>query len=229
MPTSFVVNSHSAKQVPFFSDNKDEKSPALKSDIVVIGRSPPSAFSTTPLENGFVNTVCEAYNHHYDLVLRPDNVWLAILIQFASYVQCNAEDLRKVFVNHDGKQELTVVAAGTLHNAPYDQMALSMVEQISANLKDASIKEWALPNFSTTTLTDQVVGAISLMATMKEYFSYKFCLECGLTKVTMDGTVEDWEVIERKVQRLLEFDNKSNHMQKWVSLLAPVCSIYIVC
>jgi len=34
--------------------------------------------------NGFVNTLMEAYNKHHHLVLRPDDVWIAILGQFNS-------------------------------------------------------------------------------------------------------------------------------------------------
>ena len=219
MSTTFTVNPHPAKNVSFFGDAKE-----TKTDAAVVGRSPPSPFSTEPSENGFVHTVCAAYNNHHDLVLRPDNVWLAILIQFACYVEHHAEELRKVFVNHEGKKQLEVSASGTLRNAPYDEMAIAMTDQIAANLKDDTIREWAMPNFSTTTLTDKVVGAITLMAAVKKYFSYKWSLCCGLTNVTMAGTVEDWENVEKRVQRLLEFDNKSNYMKKWVSLLAPVCA-----
>ena len=42
-------------------------------------------------ESGFVRGVIEAYNNHHDLVLRPDDIWLAILIQFGLYVDGNAE------------------------------------------------------------------------------------------------------------------------------------------
>ncbi|KAJ3481564.1 hypothetical protein NLJ89_g12200 [Agrocybe chaxingu] len=32
--------------------------------------------------NGFVDTVVSAYNEHQHLVIRPDDVWIAILSQF---------------------------------------------------------------------------------------------------------------------------------------------------
>lgn len=35
-----------------------------------------------PQQNGFVHTVVDAYNHHFNLILRPDDVWVAILMQF---------------------------------------------------------------------------------------------------------------------------------------------------
>lgn len=39
-------------------------------------------FSLVAQPNGFVNTVVDAYNRHHHLVLRPDDVWMAILSQF---------------------------------------------------------------------------------------------------------------------------------------------------
>jgi len=36
-----------------------------------------------PNPNGFVNALAAAYNQHHDLVIRPDDVWIAILSQFS--------------------------------------------------------------------------------------------------------------------------------------------------
>jgi hypothetical protein len=48
-----------------------------------------------PRKNGFVDTVITAYNAHHALVIRPDDVWLAILSQFNLYVNSHPELLRK--------------------------------------------------------------------------------------------------------------------------------------
>ncbi|KAJ7732776.1 hypothetical protein DFH07DRAFT_700551, partial [Mycena maculata] len=56
-------------------------------------------------ENGFVNTVMSAYSNHYALI-RPDDVWLAIIAQFSFFVNANAELLRANFVAHERKREL---------------------------------------------------------------------------------------------------------------------------
>ena len=33
--------------------------------------------------SGFINSAVEAYNYHHDLVIRPDDVWIAILTQIS--------------------------------------------------------------------------------------------------------------------------------------------------
>jgi hypothetical protein len=35
-----------------------------------------------PKGNGFVKSLINAYNHHHKLILRPDDVWIAIMTQF---------------------------------------------------------------------------------------------------------------------------------------------------
>ena len=65
--------------------------------------------------NGFVWAVIQAYNEHHSLVIRPDDVWLAILTQFSIYVNAHAEEHRRQFVAHDGQIELEIRHRGPLH------------------------------------------------------------------------------------------------------------------
>lgn len=176
--------------------------------------------------NGFVGAVTLAYNEHHHLILRPDDIWAAIMTQFSFYLEKYGEDLRSKFVDHKGQKELSVSANGRLHCAPYDEMARMISTQISKNIKDPSVKDWVMPNFSTTTFADQVVGAVILMATMKKYFAYKFSLMCGIPQVTLLGTVEDWKQIYAKAQRLVEFD-KDGKMVDWSKLLLPVLEQFV--
>ncbi|KAJ7491492.1 hypothetical protein B0H11DRAFT_1673949, partial [Mycena galericulata] len=124
-------------------------------------------FKVVPNKNGFVKTVMSAYTHHYALVIRPDDVWLAIVSQFSFYVNGNAELLRANFVAHDGKKELVI-------GGPPDFALLScqMAGMIHKNVVDPDLRDWILPKFSTTTITYITIGSMLMMATMKKYFEY---------------------------------------------------------
>jgi hypothetical protein len=61
-----------------------------------------------PYGNGFVEGVMRAFQQDLHLVLRPDDVWLAITAQSSFYVNRHAEKLRTLFVAHEGKEELVV-------------------------------------------------------------------------------------------------------------------------
>jgi hypothetical protein len=58
--------------------------------------------------NGFFGAFFQAYNNHEDVKITPDDVWITIMLHFSKYVNENAEQLRKAFVSHEGKQKLTV-------------------------------------------------------------------------------------------------------------------------
>ena len=178
-----------------------------------------------PCNNGLVSAVLEAYNEHYNLVLRPDDFWTAIMIQFGFYVTGNSEALRDRLVSFEGKQQLVIVAGGTLMTADFGTIANRMVdEQIAKNIKDPSIVEWVIPSFSTTTENDRIVSSVSLMASLQNFFDYKFVLRCGIPNVTLLGTPQDWEMLRAKVDRLLEFSIEGkNHMEVWHGWLAHIC------
>jgi hypothetical protein len=61
-------------------------------------------YSGHPLFEAFL----AAYNSHEDIVLSPDDIWLMITIYYAKYVDDNAEVLRSLFVDHEGKRKLVV-------------------------------------------------------------------------------------------------------------------------
>ncbi|KAF9478769.1 hypothetical protein BDN70DRAFT_895485 [Pholiota conissans] len=115
-----------------------------------------------PERNGFVGTVITAYGQHHHLIVRPDDVWLAILIQFNFYeydlmptsINANAEELRSKFVAHEGKKDLLV---STLEFA---KLAKDTAKEIHKNIGFC-------PLSTTTTDNDTVVFAAALMATLK--------------------------------------------------------------
>jgi len=179
-------------------------------------------------ENGFVHAVINAYNGHHNLILRPDDVWLAVMVQFAFYLQANAEELRSQFVDHKGTTELEVEDIGTLMTADYRKLSLNMSEEISKNIKDPKIKEWVIPSFSTTTTEDRVVGSMVLMAAASKFFTYKFSLKCGLPNVTLEGSEADWVNLYFRMEQLIKFDTKSQHMEKWSALLKPILEQFIM-
>ncbi|KYQ93872.1 hypothetical protein DLAC_05271 [Tieghemostelium lacteum] len=177
--------------------------------------------------HSFVKACILAYNDHHHLILKPDDLWIAILSQFSNYVNLHSEKLRNKFVEHEGQKELEVVCGGTLRTAPYDLLTKMMSDSIAKNIKDPSIRDWAVPSFSTSTETDRIVGIVMLMATFKNYFAYKFSLRCGLPQVTLLGTIEDWEQLKVKTQRLLEFDTGDKYMHQWLDMLNPVLDKFI--
>jgi hypothetical protein len=192
-----------------------QSTPNLK-DTVVLGG------------NSFVYALYRSYSSEHNLILRPEDVWLAIVTQFSFYVNANSEQLRSKFVDFDGKKELIVYGSGTIRTVDHGKFMKSFATQISENIKDPSIREWVVPSFTTTTDNDKIVASSLLMATMKKYFDFKCVLECGLCDVTLLGEVADWVSVRQRAQRLLEFDNKGRLINKWCTKLLPLLSEFVL-
>ncbi|KAM5533647.1 hypothetical protein V8D89_012695 [Ganoderma adspersum] len=133
-----------------------------------------------PTNNGFVHTVLEAHGSHHHLRIRPDDVWLAILVQLNFYINAHAEELRSLFVTHEGEKRLVVRVIGDRYTVDYGSIAQTFTKRIHDNVVDATFVEWILPDFTTTTTKDTTVCSVVMMATLKEYFEYYISIECGI-------------------------------------------------
>ncbi|KAF7338896.1 hypothetical protein MSAN_02212800 [Mycena sanguinolenta] len=178
-----------------------------------------------PDRNGFVNTVIAAYNQHHALVIRPDDVWLAILCQFNFFVNANAELLRASFVAHEGQRELVIEEEGTRNTVDFGDMSRQMAGLLEKNVVDPTLREWAIPNFTTTTEHDKTVGAVLMMATLKQYFTYVFdCTCCGIPRITLEGEKADWANILERLEKLKEYGIETT---AWYHLLHPIISRFV--
>jgi hypothetical protein len=170
-------------------------------------------------DNGLVWAAFFAYSHHHHLVLRPEDVWFAILSQLSFYINAHAEELRDHFVSHKGQKELEIVRAGSISTVDFGEMARSMTGLIQNNIKDPRLQEWIMPSFSTTTDCDRTVAAILMMGTMKKYFTYLFSLTCGIPSVQLLGERKDWENMSTRLDYLTELGSEP---EAFARLLRPV-------
>jgi len=176
------------------------------------------------LPNGMVNAALSAYSSHHHLILSPDSVWVTITTAFANFVDRNAEQMRNMFVAHDGMKELVVYGGGSIQSANYDHLIHLISEKIEENTK-YDIRNWLECNFSTTDVKSRTISKIVLMGAMKNYFSYKMCLCCGLPGVTLEGTLEDWQEIRNRVTRLATYQIPD--LSSWSEVLGYVLDQFV--
>ncbi|KAF7947257.1 uncharacterized protein EAE97_004506 [Botrytis byssoidea] len=194
---------------------KDSKS---NSTIIQSTLTEEIASKILPSGNGLVHTCLEAYNQHRHLVLRPDDIWIAIVTQFSFYVNKHSEELRSFFVAHEGKKELVVVQ----NHFDFTSFTTEMANMIQDNIVDKSFQSWILPAFSTTTRIDNIVCSSVMMSAMKKYFDYRCEILCGIPTVTLLGEISDWEEILRRLDKLEFFGPAHQELIHWKEMLAPV-------
>jgi len=174
--------------------------------------------------NGFVLGAVKAYSQHHHLIIRPEDVWFSILAQLNIYVGAHAEELRGVFVAHDGQKELEIKAGGNIYNCDFGALAEHMTRLISENIVDPKLRDWIMPSFTTTTDTDRVVASVIMMGTLQHYFTYKFSLLCGLPSVTLLGVKKDWEDVYSRLDTIPMFGHEPT---QWYHLLKPVIARFV--
>jgi len=116
-------------------------------------------------KHGLTGAIVEAYSRHHNLALKPDSFWQAILIQFAYYVNANAEALRNRIVDFHGKKCLKI-KMGTMNDI-HDLRAwiIDMADvQIPSNFTDPSLVEWITPSFTTTSSHDRLTAVATVMS-----------------------------------------------------------------
>jgi len=191
---------------------------SLQADIEKSSRLPDSLVSFG--EHPFLTGILTAYKEHRPFVISPDIIWLLISQGFARHISNNAEEFRKDLVNFENKKELTVLVTDIEIGNPASNWE-SVFPQFINQINDYTGKELSgmlVSDFSTTTQTSKIVSQITVMETVKEYFTYKVLMfSCGIPKITIEGTKEDWEKILVKIKYISKFN-----LQWWTSELEPI-------
>ncbi|KAH6684720.1 hypothetical protein B0J14DRAFT_442695, partial [Halenospora varia] len=178
-------------------------------------------------DNGFLDTVLRAYDSHHHLRIRPEDIWFTILVQLNCYINAHAEEMRDFFVSHKEKKRLSIyreAIVGKDGEPDFGKFAFMMTSLLDQNIKDKSLKNWVLPNFTTTTKADQAVASVIMMSTLQAYFDYYNPITCGIPSVTLLGEQEDWEKLEARIEKLSTFGKQP---AEWQTLLKPVLSRFV--
>ncbi len=173
--------------------------------------------------NLFLTAVSQAFNQHYPLLLSPDAIWLCLIQGFALHVNAYAEQLRHHFVQHKGKEIITIRRDDFVKGSP-DNPWPEVFGEFSVAIKNyiGDKHELIVSEFSTTTPTERAVSEIVLMDTFHPYFDYWCVTLCGIPEITLTGTVEDWKSIRQRAEKFAEFD-----LAWWVNALLPILDQFV--
>ncbi|CAG8501661.1 3395_t:CDS:1 [Ambispora gerdemannii] len=175
--------------------------------------------------HGFVAAIHEAYNHHQHLRLKPDDVWLTIAQGVSKHINFNAERFRSYFVEHQGKKLIDVFAGDVLTfnnnllEGDWPEVIHRLENKTSENIKKVDLSKILECDFSTSSMAAKTASRVILLDALKKYFDYKISTLCGIPKVTLEGSLEDWTHIQEKVVKLRDL---GLDMDFWLDRLDPV-------
>jgi len=184
-------------------------------------------FETVPRDTTthgcFVYALRHAYNNHMDFILSPDDIWMLVSLKFAKYMDENAEKVRKQVVNHEGKLELTITDNHFDGQSRWDDFFLQMKDQIGAHTNN-NIVDTLMTNFTSSTLTTQILSISSIMHSFQQYFNYGRCIPlCGIRNIYFMGEVADWQKILDKLDKLSIYPG----FETYISGVKPIIAKFI--
>jgi hypothetical protein len=154
----------------------------------------------------FVEAANFAYSHHVPLIITPDIIFYLISSATAVHINQNAEKLRDVFVNHEGKKEIEIRRDDFVLNSksnPWHEVIDDFVIEIGKNTNN-NVADLMVANFSTTSKDARVVSQMVLMDSMQKYFDFKFTTMCGIPEIRLTGNKQDWESVKSKTNGILK-------------------------
>lgn len=166
----------------------------------------------------------KAFCQHRPVVLTPDAIWLVISQQVSYCVNKDPEKYRSMLVRHEGKKELQVKCEEDLFSDKADWPALiSGFTSEIAKYTDNNIATTLISDFSTTGPDERIASEVTLMDAVKPYFEYTAVYAiCGIPRITIKGTPDDWRKVLEKTQALEDFG-----FGWWVSDLEPILKEFV--
>jgi len=170
-------------------------------------------------ENGFITAVRTAYDSHVPLMISPDHIWTLIAQGLSKHIEQNAEKFRGLFVKFDGKQIIRIRRDQFVKGKQENDWA-GCFEEFSQEIEKfvgEDMKSKLCPNFSTTDSIAKACHELGLMDCLKSYFNYRVMTRCGISKVKLQGSEEDWKKLEASLSILDELE-----LKHWREALAPI-------
>ena len=145
--------------------------------------------------------VVKAFAQHKPIALTPDLIYGYIAKGFAIHIKNHAEELRHLFVQHEGKKTLKyrndAFVLGSENN-PWELVFENFAGQLYNETSGSNLVQNNL-RFTTTTPVAIAHRNVLAMEAMESYFEYEFSTACGVASVTLLGELEDWLTLKQVV------------------------------
>ncbi len=173
--------------------------------------------------NGFVQTIHDCYAQHRPLILSPDDIWLTLCQGFSIHLNLHFDSLRTQVFTEDKPVDI-IVRNDSLVNgnaANWEQLIAGLSEKTKAFTR-SDVYGTIVQDFSTTSEIEHTAFEITLLEVQQKAFSYIGESGCGIPRVTLEGSVEDWKKVSAGMQQFRKFG-----LDYWVKEMEPVLQQFI--
>ncbi|WP_405329132.1 DUF4419 domain-containing protein [Fibrobacter sp.] len=176
-------------------------------------------------KSAFIDLIALAYARHYAMEINPDDIWLLILDGFRLHVKSNSDSLKDRFVGPDVDTDIKVFANHLTMESTHEEW-FGVIADFFDNLQEKLPPETGAPlrtKFSTTSPVDYNISRSMIMAIASEYYTYTAFTLCGIPKIKINGTKEDWSLLKDSFNKLAT----RLDMEWWSQQLNPILDEFI--
>lgn len=161
------------------------------------------------------------FQAHIPFGLRPETLWATILTQVATEVKSRPETYRSLFTTSADKETIVVRHDGLRVGVPYgwDQAIGMFADPLRAKVPSDLVDVFVPDDLSTCGTNEDLAHLIALMDAASPYYDYVVRTRCGIPKVALFGTADDWRNLSARVDRLA---GSFPHLAGYFAAIRPI-------
>jgi hypothetical protein len=144
----------------------------------------------------YLDYLCLCWKRHYGVVISPTILWNMVLNNLAFQVNKTPNIFKKYFTESDEKQEILVQQGGNQIDVA------QLIAGVSAKIP-TEILDHVFPKYSTDSDKAIIANYTAFLDMVSPYYNYGMYL-CGIPKVRVLGTLDDWNLFIAKCMKVAE-------------------------
>lgn len=166
-----------------------------------------------------------AYSEHRPFTISPDMIWLLICQGFSNHINANKNIGNDIFKNVIKESKIKVVVEsfdGKIKKEQWQEAIERLFNGLTGKVDDELLENLNC-DFTTSTVNSNIAIKVTVLDTFKAYFEYLVSIIiCGIPKITIEGSKEDWKKILTKVEVFRRFE-----LEWWVNEIIPILQEFI--
>jgi hypothetical protein len=148
------------------------------------GFEPVTNLDAEIIHQNYLNYLCLCWKRHYGVIISPTILWNMVLNNLAFKVNKTPDVFRKYFSESDEKQEIVVMQGGNLIDVKL------LIDGLQGRIPSKMLED-SFPELSTDTEMSKIANYCAFLDMVSPYYNYGMYM-CGIPKVRVMGTQEDW-------------------------------------
>ena len=173
----------------------------------------------------FIAAAHRAFADHRPLALDPDMIWQLLIQMAAEEVHAAPEDFRGLFADHEHGSLILEVSRDQFVMGGADNdwpgVFAELEARIVAGVPDSPAADFSHA-FSTSTPREIAARRVVLLKAASPYYNYRVGTLCGIPRIELHGTADDWRWIRGRAAGMRQFN-----MERRVNALMPVLDEFV--